>query len=235
MKFLLPRLMGMAAVCALAVSAAAFEGKITFALKGAKEKPMTVTYAMKEGFLRMEPQMAEARGTAMIFDWAKQEMIVLMPQRSMYMTMPIQGGATAAGPAGRQPEQKVEKTGKTETILGYQCEQYVTTDRKGETVELWVTDKLGMFMGLGGGGGGGPMGGMMGGHRGGSGEHSWEQLVKGKAGFFPLRIIGHDASGKETFKLETQSIEPGPLPASLFAPPEGYQSFQMPSMPGMRG
>ena len=213
-------------------AAATFEGRVTLGFKAVKDKEQAVEYAMKEGLVRMEPQMEEARGTAMIFNWAKQEMIMLMPEQMMYMIMPLR---TAAGqPAGQtgNHEQKVEKTGKTETILGYLCEQYLATDR-GETTEMWVTDKLGNFMGVSGGGN--PMGGMMGG-RGGrqsSSGSGWEQAIKGKEGFFPLRVISRDAKGKETFRLEAKKIEPGPLADSLFAPPDGYQKFDMPNLGGM--
>jgi hypothetical protein len=218
----------------MAVSAVAFEGRVTLAMKSSKDKDkeMTVAYAMKGGLVRMEPQMAEARGTAMIMNWAKQEMIMIMPEQQMYMTMPLKAHAEAAQEATGQPEQKIEKTGRTETILGYLCEEYVTHGKKGETVEMWVTDKLGAFAGLGSGGGG-PMGGRRGG--GAPAGQGWEQLIKGKEGFFPLRVISHDASGKDTFTMQATQIQPGDLPDSLFAPPEGYQSFQMPNMGNMGG
>ena len=211
-------------------AAAGFEGRVSLGYKAGKDKEQVVEYAMKEGLVRMEPRMEEAGGGAMIFNWAQQEMIILMPEQMMYMTMPLRSATEQT--AGQTPghEAKVEKTGKTETILGYLCEQYLTTDR-GETVEMWVTDKLGNFMGVSTGGG--PMGGMMGGGRRQSSGSGWEQAIKGKQGFFPLRVISRDAKGKETFRLEARKVEPGPLPDSLFAPPEGFQKFQMPDMGGM--
>jgi hypothetical protein len=61
----------------------------------------------------------------------------------------------------------------------------------------------------------------------------WEEALKGSKGGFPLRVISHDAKGKETFRMEAKKIEPGPLPDSLFAPPAGYQKFEMPNMGGL--
>ena len=58
-----------------------------------------------------EPQMEEAKGTAMIFNWAKREMIMLMPEQQMYMTMPLKEPQASAQTSG-QSDQKVEKTGK---------------------------------------------------------------------------------------------------------------------------
>ena len=57
----------------------------------------------------------------------------------------------------------------------------------------------------------------------------FKEALKGKGGF-PLRVISHDAKGKETFKMEATKIEPGPLPDSLFVPPASYKRFDMPNM-----
>lgn len=223
------RVLGFGILCVMAVSAMAFEGRMTLAMKSSKDKgkEMVMAYAIKEGLVRIEPQMAEAKGTAMIMNWAKREMIMLMPEQQMYMTMPIKEPKEAT-PAAGSSDQKVEKTGKTATILGYLCEQYIAHDKQGNTVEMWVTDKLGTFMGLGNGGG--PMSGKRGG---GGGGQAWEELVKGKEGFFPLRVIVHDTKGQESFTMETKQIQAGSLPDSLFVPPEGYQSFAMPDMGGL--
>ncbi len=77
-------------------------------------------------------------------------------------------------------------------------------------------------MGLGGGN---PMGG-------GRKVSGWEAELKGKGGF-PLRLIERDGSGKEVTRLEATKIEPGPLPASLFEPPAGFQKFEMPNLGSM--
>lgn len=37
---------------------------------------------------------------------------------------------------------KVTKTGKTKTILGYTCEEYIMTDKDGNTTESWMTTAL---------------------------------------------------------------------------------------------
>lgn len=221
-----------AALCGLLlapvlVTAAVFEGKVTLGLKAAKEKEMVIDYAMKDGLTRMEPKMAEADGVAMIFNLAKQELTMLMPEQNMYMVMPMKAAAAKAAQQAKGPEPKVEKTGKTDTILGYLCEQYLMTDKDAVT-EMWVTDKLGTFMGASGGN---PMEGMMGGGKP-KGAAAWEAALKGKEGFFPLRVVSKDGKGKEVFRLEAKKIEPGALPASLFAPAPGMQKFNMPMMGG---
>ncbi|MBA4138706.1 MAG: hypothetical protein C0518_15480 [Opitutus sp.] len=215
----------------IALSAAAFEGKVSLAMKGGREAEQVIDYAMKGTRVRLEPKMAEAGGTAMIMNWEKQEMIMLMPEQRMYMVMPMKAPAGAPGAAARASatEQKVEKTGRSEKILGYDCDEYITTD-DGKTTEMWITEELGSFAGLGGGN---PMAGMMGGGGAPAPASSWENALKNKKGAFPLRVVSRDGKGRETFRLEARQIEPGTLPDSLFAPPAGFQKFAMPAMPGM--
>lgn len=234
MKSILRPFAGLALGAAVALSAAAFEGKVSLALKSGRDAEQIIDYAMKGSLVRLEPKLADAGGAAMIMNWEKQEMTMLMPEQQMYMVMPLKGAMAGGGRAAPESTaQKVEKTGRTEEILGYLCEEYVTTDG-GNTTEMWITEKLGGFAGLGGGGN--PMAGMMGGGGAKAAAPSgWERALKGKAGAFPLRVVSRDAKGKETFRLEAKKIEPGPLPDSLFVPPAGFQKFAMPSMPGFDG
>lgn len=225
---------GLLAATAIALSAVAFEGKVSLAMKGGRDAEQVIDYAMKGSNVRLEPKLAEAAGTAMIMNGEKQEMTILMPEQRMYMVMPMKApaGAPGAAPRTSTAEQKVEKTGRSEKILGYDCDEYITTDG-GNTTEMWITEALGGFAGLGGGN---PMAGMMGGGRGaakGPSNSAWEKALKNKAGAFPLRVVSRDARGRETFRLEARKIEPGALPDSLFAPPPDFQKFAMPAMPGM--
>lgn len=212
-----------------ALSAPAFEGKVSLGFSDEKGREQVIDYALKGSLVRLEPKMKDAEGTAMIMDAAKQEMTILMPAEQMYMVMPLRGMPAQGKAATETKDVKVEKTGRTETILGYLCEEYVMTD-KGQTTEMWITDQIGSFMGLSGGGN--PMGGMMGGRKAKAEGAAWEQVLKGKQGAFPLRVVGRNAKGKESFRLEAKKIEPGTLPDSLFAPPAGFQKFSMPALPG---
>lgn len=225
-RLLLPAFLAAAA----ALGAAPFEGKVTLGMKSGKDKEMVIQYTLKEGMVRSEIQVEGAEGMASIIDWKKMEMTMLMTDQRMYMVMPLKNAMAGAAEAAGAHDTKVEKTGETETILGYLCEKYITTDNK-DTVEMWVTDKLGTFMGIQSGGGGSPMAGMFGG--GAKKKSGWEEAVKGKENFFPLRVVGRNAKGKETFRMEAKSVEPGPVPASAFTVPEGWQKFEMPNLGDM--
>lgn len=204
--------------------ARAFEGKVSLALTPERGQPMNMDYSIKGQKIRMD---MNARGTqaAMIMDTAKQEMLMLMPDQQMYMVMPMKKAMDQAMEKAGASTADVEITGKTETILGYKCSQILVKD-KGTVSEAWVAEGLGSFMGMSGGGGG-----MFGGGKP-AAAAKWEEVIKSKGGF-PLRVITRDASGKQISKMEATKIEPGSLPESMFAPPAGYQKFDMPNMGGM--
>lgn len=216
---------------AQAFAADTFEGQVSFTITTGKGRTQALDYTMKGQALRMDIS-ADGHEVSNIIDLTKHEMTMLIHEQHMYMVRPMpamgEGGRPGAAGAGTDtPGAEPEKTGKTETILGYVCHQ-VLVKEKDKTTELWLADGLGMFMGLGGGN---PMMGG-GGSRGGATAAKWEQALKGIGGF-PIRVISRDAGGKETFRMEATHITPGPQPDSEFAPPADYQKLSIPGMGGM--
>ena len=217
-----------------AFAAGTFEGKVSLAMTAEKGRPMNLDYSIKGQKIRTDMH-AEGRPMTTIMDLARLEMLMLMPEQKTYMVMPIKKPVEQALAKQGESTAGIEVTGKTETILGYKCNQILVKD-KGTVTEVWAAEGLGAFMGLGqggGGGGGNPLAGMFGG----GGKKSanaakWEEALKGKGGF-PLRVITRDPKGKDTFKMETTKIEPGNLPDSLFSPPAGYEKFEMPDLGSM--
>jgi hypothetical protein len=210
-------------------AAGAFEGKVTLTMTGDRGKPMDMNYSMKGERVRMDLN-AGGHEMSTIMDLPKLERIILMPEQNMYMSMPLKKPVEQAVEQhqGDAANVDINRTGKTETILGYKTDQILVTDKdKGSVTELWVASGLGTFMGLGNGGGS-----PFGGRKPSAAAAKWEEALKGKSGF-PLRVISHDAKGKEIFKMEATKIEPGPLPDSLFVPPPGYQKFEMPNLGGL--
>lgn len=223
MKKLLTPLVVIAALLASApLSAKEFEGTIRMKLSDGRKGAIPVEYSVKGAMLRTDMQAEEGMTATMIMDFTKQEMIMLMPGQPMYMVMPLkQATAKAAEHVGEQPE--LVNTGETEVILGYKCTKYLVKSKEAVT-EIWATDEIGAFQGLGRAMGGGQP----------SAPPSWEQALSGK-GFFPLRVVSAPGS-KKAFRLEVTAVEPKALPASHFAPPAGYQKFDMGGMmQGMGG
>jgi hypothetical protein len=221
MKKLVSLLAGLLLVPA-ALSAAQFEGKVTFKMTPAKGQAQDIRYAIKNGKLRIElPDQKEMGG--MIVDPVKRESIILMDQQRMYMVMAVPDASAAETKAGKSDGATLEKTGVTEKILGYTAEKYISKS-KDATTELWLAEGLGTFVGFSGGN---PMGGRRGG--GAPAGQPWEKALAGKA-MFPLRVISRDNSNKETFKMEATNIDKTALPDAMFEPPAGYQKFDMGNM-----
>jgi Domain of unknown function (DUF4412) len=215
---------GFLLTAAHSLAADSFEGKVSLAISADKGKAQSLDYSIKGQKLRMDIN-AEGRNATMIMDMTKMETLMLMPEQNMYMVMPMKKPVEQAMEKQGVGTADVEVTGKTETILGYKCNQILVKD-KGTVTEVWAAEGLGAFMGMGNGGGS-PFGG-----RKTANSAKWEEALKGKGGF-PLRVISHDPSGKQTFKMEATKIEPGSLPDSLFVAPEGYQKFAMPDFGSM--
>ena len=212
----------LAPVTALLAAPKAFEGRVRFLMKEGKNA-INLDQTIKRSMVRNDMQ-TDGHNTSMILDMEKREMIILMPEQQMYMTMPMREAAKAAQDAAQKADTKVELTNETETILGYKCKKLLVHSKEGIT-EIWGAEGIGMFMM---GGGGGPMG------RGQAPKHAWENVLA-ENGFFPLRLVTRSPAGKETLRMEAQEIDTATPSDSAFLPPPDYQKFEMPVMPGMGG
>jgi hypothetical protein len=226
MKKLLPLLLAATLLAPVALPAGTFEGKVTMKVSGPRDMPPQMIFSLKEGFSRIDLDAGQGRSMAIIVDQAKGQSTMLMLDQKMFMTNPLpKAGATPAAPAATADNADIEKTSTTEKILGYDCVKYISKT-KDATTEMWVTDQLGSFMGLGGGN---PMGGGMGGRRGPGGprgggmSQAWEKALAGQ-NVFPLRVVTTGA-GKETFRMEATAIDKTTLPDSQFAVPADFQDL----------
>jgi hypothetical protein len=91
--------------------------------------------------------------TFMIYEIKANYMVMLDTKKMAGMAMNL--NAFMSGKAIAEREKKIEsgevkdgkhdckKTGKTKTILGYSCDEYVCTDEeKGQRSEMWMTNKI---------------------------------------------------------------------------------------------
>lgn len=217
-KFLALLLVSLLALPAL--RAADFEGKVTMKLTGASDKPHEMLYSIKGTNTRVDVAAGQGGQVAMLMDSTKAEMTILMLDQHMFMTRPIPKADPAKSPTGDAAEATVEKTSVTEKILGYDCTKYISKS-KNVTTEIWVTEQLGAFAGMGGGN---PMGGGRGRGKAPSAEgQAWEKALAGMA-VFPLRVVS-TTGGKESFRMEATAIDKQSLPASTFTVPEGFQDL----------
>lgn len=213
MKKLLTLTWALALAAGTLSAAKSFEGTATYKMTaGPSGKSMDMTFQMKDGKVRME---AEHDGHTMIniMDSANKKMVMLMPEKKMYMEHEMKAPMGKGKKDGEKP--KISKTGKTETIAGYKADEWLFETSK-MTMHLWGTTELGSgFMQAGGG-------------KPGEGVEIPAELRE--KGFFPLRIVG---DGKRGFsQMEATSVKPGSLDASLFTVPSDYKKMSMPAMMG---
>jgi hypothetical protein len=203
----------------IAPLADAFEGRVTFTVREGRNREETLIYSTKDNRVRIEGAKSRMGG-AMVLQPAEQRMLVMVDEQQAYMVLPFD--QVPVSEEESSTDIRIERTGRTETILGYLCEELRIID--GSTVtEVWVTDKLGTFFS-------GSTSGMPGANR--SQSRAWERAIAGREGFFPLRIISRSGE-RESFRMEARSVEPGRLADALFIPPPDYVEFQLP--PSMRG
>jgi hypothetical protein len=223
MKSTLRLFIASALLAPAAVFAASFEGKVSFKMTAGKGQPQEMHQSIKGDKVRME--FSSQRGTGgMILDGTKKEMIMMMDDQKMYMTMAIPDVAAEAVDKKREDTVKFEKTGETEKILGYTATKYIATNKDGTKTDVWLAEGLGTFMGMGNNNN--PMGGKRGGP---AASADWERLIAGKE-LFPLRVIGYDKAAKETFRMEATAVSKEKLPDTLFVPPANYQKLDMGGM-----
>jgi hypothetical protein len=239
MKFKIHAILASFFLVPAVLSAASFEGKVTFRITSGRDKPVDMTYNIKGDKIRMETAGQKEVG-GMIMDTGKREMTIIMDEQKTYMVMALPQGAADAI-AKQNEDVKLEKTNETEKILGYTATKYISTEKNGTETELWLAEGLGTFATFTNQN---PMG------RGrGAAPKAWERALEGKE-LFPLRVVGREKGspraekgksadkakgkgGNESFRMEVTAIDKKSLPDTLFTPPAGYQKFDMGGM--MRG
>jgi hypothetical protein len=136
--------------------------------------------------------------------------------------VPGMSGGMPARPMMPPPmmqKMEIQDTGQKTNLLGFACEQYEIKQR-GETMEIWATDRLFPFQPYV----------QNQPHRFGPRmiEQQWAELVKAKK-LFPLLVTLKFENGMERFRFEVESVMPQKLTdedAKLFQPPTNYFEIQ---------
>lgn len=205
--------LSLALVSASTLSAKAFEGKAQFQTygPGGKKGPVMEMY-LKDGKTRVE---TEARGhqSIVIMDQKAKTMLMLMPEKKMYMKRDLKGMEVKS----KTPEKiSFKKTGHSEVIAGYKAEEWDISSGT-HTTHFWGSTDLGSYIGADAASHGGL-------------EIPAEIREKG---LFPLRVsTGEDGKGGG---MEAIKVEPGSLSHSLFELPSGYSEMKGMGMPGAGG
>ncbi len=157
----------------------------------------------------------------MIFNADTKKGYVIMPERKMYMELSESSFEKTAEHL-KDMKYEIVRTGKTDTVAGYQCEIFQTKSKetgkiRGEACAAKGLANMGAFMGL---------------NRSSavSGDFSREVRQIIKEGYFLLRMVRKDDDGSEKIRMEATSVEKKKLDNSLFVPPADYTKFDMNAM-----
>jgi hypothetical protein len=210
-----------AAVLALtlprALPAQSFEGKVTMNTqatdRSGKTQSIEIKLSLKPGFTRQDMTTAQGQVT-LITDFAQKKVYMLMAKQQMCMIQALKTPVAPAGAATPSKPSNLTDTGVKDTILGYSCEKYVSTEGS-DTTEIWITDELGTYAGLFQGAT------AMRGQQ----APGWDSSLAGK-GFFPMRVVS-TSGGATKFRLDVTAVDKGTPPDSDFAVPQGWRTFDM--------
>jgi hypothetical protein len=214
-----------------------FEGEIGVSAKGklagkdGSATPGNFTLLVKDGKFRFDVPEGIAGAQAMgkayvlvmpadkklyaILDDKKQAVLIDLDKLAT-QAKSFGGGAAAAHhePSNATPPQ-IEKTGKTDTVAGYQCEIWHVVSAK-STGDLCIAEQGTSWFHI-------PLSGV-------PAEYAWAaEITDGK--HFPLRFVASE-NGVEQGRIEVTSIQKKALPADQFQVPAGYAILNLEQMLG---
>jgi hypothetical protein len=198
-------------LCSIALGQS-FEGVMTFRVSG--KSPQQFTYASKGDKVRMDVEPAPGQKMSMLVDTRTRAVTMIRDEAKMYFEMNMDQMSLPS--SVNEKEVSVTKTGKRETILGYECEQMLIK-QEDRNAELWVTKGLGKFVQV---------------NMNPRGQSPMLKKLEKELvdeGYFPLRLT--TVQGTEKIVMEVVKIEKKSLKDEMFAVPAGYQKMQMPPPP----
>ena len=198
------------AIAATSALAQAFEGVVQMQVKG-ERGTNDITYMIKDDVVRMEFEGGRRGPMIMLRNNKEDKTYMLMSEMKSYMelTMPEAPKDKEGAPAKPQ----VTKTGKTEKILGYDCDQFMVKNDDKET-EIWAAKGIGKFMRMNG-----PRQ---------QNVYRWEDESEFKD-YFPLRVVTRGGEEGQESSMEVKKIEKKSLDAALFKIPEDFKKMEMPA------
>jgi hypothetical protein len=174
---------------------APFEGEIQLALyEPGSKTPQTIAYDVKGDKVRSQPAGGDASAAHVVGDRKDKRVYAVVDASKSYATVDVDAKA---------PLPSVTKTGKSERMLGHDCEDWTISDG-GERFDLCVAKGVAYIDAAAG-----------------AGEPSWAAVLT-REHAFPLRVIATDKAGKQEFRAEATKIEARRLDDALFKVPNDY-------------
>ena len=180
-----------------------FEGVVEYSVT-TERGTMPMKYMKKGDNVRVEMEGPQGMKATILINEKDNKSVMLMDQMKMYMKMPTppMGDSTA-------PKPEITKTGKSQKLLGYDCQQYIVKEGN-QATEVWITKDLGPFQMF-----------RMGGPRGQSNAEAWQKAI-GNEGGFPLLATTKEGD-EQLSKMEATKVEKTSLDDALFKIPDDYK------------
>lgn len=174
----------------------AFSSSVTYKIENLKKsgEVQEINYCFGDQVIRMEPKnqdmstIIDSKNGVMIMLNNKEKTATVMSTKMMEMAMQQQ----AMGQSADKPAAKVTKTGRTKTILGYKCEEYLIESDNKKT-EVWVTQETGIDV-----------------------SNTFGNMMKTSMGQVPseafseggmlMEMTGYDAAGKAEVKMQITAL-----------------------------
>ena len=200
-------------VAASSLPAQEFEGVITMHMAGTMRDgtPMPdIEYMTRGGKMRINAK-SPMGNMGIIAVPSEKKLYMLMDAQSMYMEQPLNFTPSATANASVAPT--IVRTGKKETIAGFECE-HITITEKAVATDVCMARGLGPFLSASAAMPGASLPG-------------WQKALIEDGGF-PLKVTKADGSTV----LEVTKIEKKRLTEKMFNVPDNYTKMDMP--PGRR-
>jgi len=188
-----------------------FEGEITLHTTRAGSAGQDMVVRAKGDKLRFDMPAPDGKSSSSaVYDPSANKLTMLMDAQKAYMDMDF--SSPTAVPNTDPKTSAVDKTGKTETIAGFDCEDWTVKDPSGKRTDVCMAEGLAFFDLEGVRSGGGP---------------SWNKDLRDKK-YFPLRSVEYDKDGKEVSRSEVTKIDAKKLDDALFTVPKDYTKVAAP-------
>lgn len=190
-----------------------FEGAVTMHTTTATGSQDLVV-DVKGDHLRFDMKTPQGDPMHAVLDPKANKMTVYLDASKSYMDLDF-ASPTAPQASTNADTSNIVKSGKHETVAGYDCEDWTVADGTGKKSEVCIAQGI-AFVDLASlKGGGAP-------------QSALAKEFREKRSF-PLRSVDYDASGKELSRSEVTKIEPKTIDDSAFAAPPGYSKVTAPA------
>ena len=208
------KIAGCLALLALAAcSKGSFEGEITMKTTSATAPANEILVKTNGDNLRFERNGVGEKSHG-LFDPATSKVLFFLDAQKVYMEMDF--SKPTATPNTNPDTATASKTGKTDTVAGYECELWSAQDASGKRSEVCIAKGIAYFdvgsLRPGGQGAVSPMA---------------KEFRDSKS--FPLRSVEYDKDGKELTRMEVTKIEKKKLEPATFAMPTDYKKIDAPA------